>query len=104
MFTKGGGAVLALQQHQLPRARKQSPDTDLRHVVGRDDHLDQSDAQDLCQDFENTGAGLLHLIGARFSRPMEAWSRCSPAEQVTTDSCGLARSGSIRLYHRPLIL
>ena len=25
-------------------------------------------------------------MDARFSRPMEAWSRCSPAEQVTTDS------------------
>ena len=26
-------------------------------------------------------------MDARFSRPMEAWSGCSPAEQVTTDSC-----------------
>ena len=29
-------------------------------------------------------------MDARFSRPMEAWSRCSPAEQVTTDSCGIS--------------
>ena len=29
-------------------------------------------------------------MDARFSRPMEAWSRCSPAEKVTTDSCGIS--------------
>ena len=29
-------------------------------------------------------------MDARFSRPMEAWSRCSPAEQVTTDSCDIS--------------
>ena len=29
-------------------------------------------------------------MDARFSRPVEAWSRCSPAEQVTTDSCGIS--------------
>ena len=29
-------------------------------------------------------------MDTRFSRPMEAWSRCSPAEQVTTDSCGIS--------------
>ena len=35
-----------------------------------------------------TGVG--KKVDARFSRPMEAWSRCSPAEQVTKDSCGIS--------------
>ena len=41
-------------------------------------------------------------MDARFSRPMEAWSRCSPAEQVTTDSCEISsqRVDKILFYSR----
>ena len=44
-------------------------------------------------------------MDARFSRPMEAWSRCSPAEQVTTDSYEISsqRVDKIRFYYSILL-
>ena len=43
-------------------------------------------------------------MDARFSRPMEAWSRCSPAEQVTTDSYASAISSGSREVAESLVL
>ena len=44
VFTRGGGGGAVLALCTTPTQGTGAPDINLRYVIGRDDHLDQSDA------------------------------------------------------------